>query len=508
MSDDDRRDEIEPGDTGATGRAPRPTPPPSDKEFDELDSSFADPIGTPPERPAFFEEDDGFDDVFAPDPPPEPAPVEDFGFDDIARGDEPAPGSRRSSRRGGLRQGGASGGASPRRGRGSASAKPKGSGPRAPRLSRGSGGGGRSRAGGSGPRGGSGSRGGAASVMSDPRARLAIIAGIALLLLVVLVLWWRDHQRSQLENSYKSYVNEAGQIAGTSAGEGKRLMTLLQNTDNKTPAALATEVQKLATEANGLTKKAADLSPPGGLADADRSFQLALRMRANGLSSLAQTLPQALRGENQAQASKLLANGMKRFLASDVVYADEYAQVAAAKIREEGIDKVEVATNQVFLAGTNEQYAYTTGAQALIKQMKNGSASTAANSGTLRGTSVEGVSATPSGTTLSTDGTTSIVGSGELGWEVEVKNGGEVDEQNIEVTVSLTYGGATPAYTKTATIANLAKGETTTVTVPGPTASEITNDQEGSLLVETSSVPGERNTDNNSKDYLVKITFG
>ena len=344
--------------------------------------------------------------------------------------------------------------------------------------------------------------------MSDPRARLAIIAGIALLLLVVLILWWRDHQRSQLENSYKSYVNEAGQIAGDSAGEGKRLMTLLQNTDNKSPSALATEVQKLATEANGLTKKAADLSPPGGLADADRSFQMALRMRANGLSSLAQTLPQALRGENQAQAAKLLAAPMKRFLASDVVYADQYAQVASAKIREEGIDKVEVATNQVFLAGTNEQYAYTTGAQALIKQMKSGSASTNAPGGTLRGTSVEGVTAQPSGTALSTDTTTSIVGSGELGWAVEVKNGGEVDEQNIDVTVSLTYGGATPAYTKTVPIANLAKGESTTVTVPGPTASEITNDQEGSLLVETSSVPGERNTDNNSKDFLVKITFG
>ena len=68
MSEYDRRDDIEPGDTGATGRAPRPSLPPSDKEFDELDSSFADPIGGPPEKPAFFEEDDAFDDVFAPEP--------------------------------------------------------------------------------------------------------------------------------------------------------------------------------------------------------------------------------------------------------------------------------------------------------------------------------------------------------------------------------------------------------------------------------------------------------
>lgn len=500
MADEDRPD-VESGDTGATGRAPRPAPK-SDREFDELDQSFAD-IPEPDAPRAFFEEDD-----YLAEPPPAAAqqPVEDFGFDEIAQGDEPPPGSRRSSKRGGLRSR-----VSP--GRDADEEAPR---PRRTRASGGRASGGRRGRGdrprAAGIRGGGSSRrppDGPAALLSNPMARLAVFALIGILLVFGLWLFIKDRQRNQLVGSYKSYVNEAGQLADQSSADGKKLIQVLQNTDGKNAAALRSEVDKLAVDARALVKRGDALSPPDGLADADRALQMSLRMRSSGLSLLSQIIPNVMRSENANAAARQLSDPMKRFLASDVVYEDEYAAVAAAKIRQESIDGLEVASNTVFLTGTNDKFASDAGASTLLKEMKSAGTKNTNAAGGRRGTSVEGVTADPSGQALSASGANNIPAGSELKWVVNVKNGGDFPESDIKVTAQLYYPGTADAVdTQTVTIPSLASGASKQVSVPGPASGAWVAGKEGQLVIESGQVSGETNTDNNRQEFQIVITAG
>ena len=301
----------------------------------------------------------------------------------------------------------------------------------------------------------------------------------------------------------------AGQLADQSSADGKKLIQVLQNTDGKNAAALRTEVDKLAVDAKALVKRGDALSPPDGLADADRALQMSLRMRASGLSLLSQIIPNVMRGENANAASRQLSDPMKRFLASDVVYQDEYATVAAAKIRQESIDGLEVASNTLFLTGTNDKFASDAGAASLLKSMKSGGTKNTNASGGKRGTSVEGVTADPSGQALSASGANNIPAGSELKWVVNVKNGGDFPETDIKVTAQLYYPGTADAVdTQTVTIPSLASGASKQVSVPGPASGAWVAGKEGQLVIESGQVSGETNTDNNRQEFQIVITAG
>lgn len=481
MADSDDLGPVE-GDTGATGRAPRP-PRQSDQEFDELDTSFTDET---PEYSAFFEEESAAE--------PEPArrtPVEDFGFDEIDTDDESAAAgrSRARSSRGSSRRGSSSRG------------RARGAVPGRSRTSRGS------------SRGGGGGRGGApASPLQSPIARIALGAVFVIILIAVIAFVVRDCRRDALVDSYKTYVNAASQVADDSSAQGQQLLVVLQNKEGRNATELQAQVRQLANEADAIVQRGEDLSPPGGLSDADRDLQTTLRYRANGLRAMADGLPGVIRADNQRFAARSIADSMKRFVASDVIYKDSFADVVAAKVRDEGIAGLEVATDALFLTGANDRYASEAGARTLLTALKRGggSSSGTTGSGNLRGTSLVGVVASPSNTTLSTDTVTTIPASQSLEWAVTVRNGGDFVENGITVTATLRYpsSGSDAADTQEVTIETIDPGKEATVKIPGPPSDAWQPGQEGSLEIDVAPVSGETNTDNNRAEYPVTITVG
>jgi hypothetical protein len=124
--------------------------------------------------------------------PPAASRDDDLGFDDLDD-EPPSPPRPRSSR--GRSSGGAGGRRPPR---------------------------GRSRSG----RGGDAVGGGAAA-LRQPRMRLALAIAFAAILILVIVLVVRDCQRSQLEDSYTSYLNDVSAIVATSAEQGKQLRQIM-----------------------------------------------------------------------------------------------------------------------------------------------------------------------------------------------------------------------------------------------------------------------------------------
>lgn len=432
------------------------------------------------------------------------------GFDDAFRDDEPESGTplrRRFSRpRADLDldfDDDASTGRRPR---------PGARGPRG-RSGRGGGGGRRTSSGSGGrPRGGGGGAGGgAAAVLANPKARLGLFVVFAAVLILVITLVVRDCQRSQLEDSYNSYLNSVAQIVTTSADQGKSLREILANTEGRNPPQLRTEIANLATQAQALVDQANDLDPPGALSAANRGLITSLQYRVNGLTNLANHLPTLLQANEEDFKANGIAEQMRRFLASDVIYEDSFAVPAQAAMKKDDITGVEVPKLQAFL--TNPALAVPAGAKNLLPGLQRTAPAAGGPdqpddaSGNLRGTGLVKTEALPSETRLTPGSVTTVEASENLKWRVSVENGGDFTETNVVVRATFSYPDApNEAEVREGSIPSIEPGQVVTIEIPGPTE-RIDYRAQGNLVIEIEPVPGESNVDNNRAEYPVKIAL-
>jgi hypothetical protein len=357
-------------------------------------------------------------------------------------------------------------------------------------------------------------RGGGFSV-PPPSARLLGLLVAAVVLVVVIALVVRDCQRDQLVDSYKTYVADSSVIIDTSAKHGEQLRTVLNNQQGRGAQQLQTQVRQLANQSQQLVEQSQDLDPPGKMDAAHQSLITVMEFRTNGLSALADDLPQIIRSEQQAFSATQLAGHMQRFLASDVIYDDSFVGPAKIALEEDDIVDVEIpeGDNVHFLPGNTTVFASPVGAARLVPNLKGGggggdsdaSGQDDEQTGTLRGLGLISVEALPSGAALSTSQETSV-GQDGLVWKITVENGGDFDESNIAVTAELAYPD-NPGDTITAerSIDAIASKEQQVVEIPlsgNPRLGES-----GILTVSVQPVAGETSTENNRAAYPVKITF-
>jgi hypothetical protein len=449
---DDRS--AEPPDTGTGGL----------RRFPPRERGAGDPYG----------DDEGTGEVPRPPAPPRD---DDFGFDEFDDlDDEPSP-PPRSPRSRGSGSGGSGGRRPPR---------------------------GRSRSG----RGGGGVSGGTA-VLRQPRARLLLAVVFAAILILVIVLVVRDCQRNQLEDSYNSYLNDVSAIVVTSAEQGKQLRQIMNNPRGENPPQLSQKIRALAGEASALVDQAEELDPPGELSTPQRALVRSLEYRVNGMTSLAENLPTLLQARDQDTKALGIAEVMKRLLASDVIYSDEFVGPAKEALEKDDITGVEVPTGQPFLP--NPALVDADGAASLIPALQRsgpaqGGDDQGGGAGNLRGTSIVSTEALPSETRLTPGTPQAVQASDQLKWRVTVENGGDFNETAIVVTASFFYpSDPQEVDEKQAQIDEIAPGQTTTVEIAGPTTPVF--GEQGTLRIEVDAVSGETNTDNNAAEYPVKITI-
>jgi hypothetical protein len=459
-------------------------------EFDDERSDFDDVFADPPEdagRDARREarraggEDTGPIDTDATgevprprssaplDPPPE--------FDDS----EPAPPPRRS------RGSGSSGGGSRSGGSGRSRSSS------------------RSRSGGGG-RGGSGASGGVA-VLQGPRGRLILGIAFAVVLVIVIALVVKDCQRSQLEDSYTSYVNGVSQIVTKSAEEGAALRQVMANPRGDNPPQLQAKINAIAKNSQALVDQAEDLDPPGALKGAQASLVTALEYRVTGLTTLSENLPALLQRDDLQTKAAGISKPMQRFLASDVIYEDSFKGPAMEALKKDDITGVEVPPLQAFLP--NAGLASAEGAKALVPDLQRRTTATGGDAaGNLRGTSLESTIAKPSDTRLTVGQTATVQATEDLKWSVTVKNGGDFDESNVVVKASFSYPASpNDVDTREVAIKSMPSGQTVSVLIPGPASDKIVFGDQGTLVIEVVPVTGETRIDNNKAEYPVKITI-
>jgi hypothetical protein len=329
---------------------------------------------------------------------------------------------------------------------------------------------------------------------APPVVRLAALISGAIILAVVLVLWVNGCRNDQKVDSYRSYMTDVDKVTGDSEQIGKDLNTLIA-----TPGLKLQDIQErldgLRNAEEQVVTQAEGLDPPGTLREQQESLIDALRLRVSGLGGLAQAFSQITAASDATQAGRSLAEQSARFVASDVLYDDFFRIPSQEILRREGITGVDVPAT-AFL--TTPELATSSSWELVVKRL------TQSPSTGLHGNQIDGVRVLPGGKQLSPTEENTVEASERLAFEVAVRNSGDSQETQVEVT--LTVQGGTQPIKRTQTIAIIDPGKTKSVvfrdlgTLPFGTRTTV--------RVNVLPVEGEQNTSNNTVEYPVIFSFG
>lgn len=321
--------------------------------------------------------------------------------------------------------------------------------------------------------------------------RRLIAAGIALVVLIVIVVVVSGCVKSAHTEALKNYNRDVSRIATESDERvSAPLFSTLTDAAGKSAVAVQVQVNQLLMESQSLATNAKNLNAPGAMAAAQRDLTLVMNLRAEGLTKIAALLPTALGGQGK-QASTLIAGDMEIFLASDVVYSQRVAPLIQQTLGSNGVHGLSTASTH-FLP--NIGWLEPTVVQARITgQAANGQSQLSAGThgSALLGTSV-GTNALQPEPTLN-----HISGGGSPTFTVNVENAGTAPESNVKVDVTVSAGGK---QLKASHVVNSAEpGTKFNVEIP---VSGIPLGVASKIEVNVEAVPGETNTENNKNTYL------
>lgn len=319
--------------------------------------------------------------------------------------------------------------------------------------------------------------------------RLAAV-GAGILVLILLVIAVRGCLGARKERAFENYARDMGTVTQQFDQLSASFFGRFNDPKNATELDFETEIRADRSTAEGLVNQAEGLGPPGDLDDAQQQIVQAFELRRDGLGAIADSIGGAFSDETDVynQSIESITDHMGDFLASDVLYRRAREDVNAALAGEEITE--ELPESQFLPDPTLEWLDESTIAEKL--------------SG-ITGGEVSGVhalsisSVTVSDVALTPDTTTTIAAEGTPAAEVSVTSGGDQNESNVGVSVTVSGGDETVE--GEGTITKLLPGETKTVAVPlEPAPSTGT---ELSLEVFVQPVLGEDIADDNEATYPV-----
>lgn len=343
--------------------------------------------------------------------------------------------------------------------------------------------------------------GGAVSDSQTIYIRRAVL-GLGLVLLIVLLGLFVSSCRSRAaEQALKDYNTKVSGLALESSSTGKEFFKLF-DANQPSSQELQTNINSLRVQAERTLQQAQGLSVPGEMVPAQQSLLIALELRRNGLTSIAENIRTALgdSGEQADAAMARMAGQMSAFNASDVLY-----DARVAPLIKSALDKQSVVTQGVskspFLPTVDwlsRQYI----AQKLDQQLTSGGSGNAAAGKAqptgpgLHGT---GLNATSVGTqTLQPLTSNQIAYSPGMAFVVAFTNQGDNDEFNVKVTLRIESASSSPI-TLTTNVPSILKGAKATATLKLNRTPPLNTS--AAIRVTVAPVPGEKKVDNNKSTY-------
>jgi len=330
-----------------------------------------------------------------------------------------------------------------------------------------------------------------------PLLRLAGLVAIAIVVVVGLTAWVQGCRSDAKRDTYREYMDSLRAIASDSEQVGEELNTALTTPGIQLPE-LRQKLANLAQQQEQDVVRAQELTPPGRLRVEHRQAVEALQFRVAGLQRLIDAFEQTENSPNAGEAGALLAEQMRRLVASDVIWEDQFVAPAVVVLRQEGIGGVEVPTS-MFLANVDlaSQRVMT-----LQWERLNGSAAAGGAPTGLHGNALVSVRALPGNQTLERDADNTVTASADLAFEATVENSG--DSQEVRVRVTLELDQSPRPIQREQVIDLINPGERKTV-VFRDLGQIVQFQQQMEMRVEVAPVPGETNLANNAATY--RVTF-
>jgi hypothetical protein len=322
------------------------------------------------------------------------------------------------------------------------------------------------------------------------RRRVAAAVGVVLLIVIVLLVnGCLKRGKQQALESYNRNVNQIGQASETQVG--RPLFATLAGAAGKSALDVGSQIDQLRLLAQQQAEHAQGLSVPSPMTAAQRDLLLALDMRVEGLTKIANLVRQALGGQTQ-QTSPKIAGAMEIFLASDVVYSQRVVpliqqELAAGGVSGQATSQSRFLPNLGWLTPATVQSKITGQAASTAGAVAPGT-----HGHSLKGVSVGTNTLAPSPTL------NHVSGGANPTFTVMVENAGSNPETNVKVDVSVTTEGKTLSASH---IVNKTEpGSTSNVDIP---VNGVTLGAASRVTVNIEPVPGESETANNKGTYLV-----
>jgi hypothetical protein len=322
------------------------------------------------------------------------------------------------------------------------------------------------------------------------RRRIAAAVGVVLLIVIVLLVnGCLKRGKQQALESYNRNVSKVAQESQTQVG--RPLFATLAGAGGKSALDVGSQVDQLRMQAQLQAEHAKSLSVPSEMTAAQRNLLLALNMRVEGLSKIANLVRTALGGQAQ-QATTTIAGDMEIFLASDVIYSQRVVPLIQQALTAGGVSSQTTASSR-FLPNLG----WLTASTVQSKITGSSAAGTGAAAPGTHGHSLKGVSV--GANTLAPSPTLNHVSGGSNPtFTVMVENAGSNPETNVKVDISVTTEGKTLAASHL--INKTEPGSTSNVDIP---VNGVTLGAASRVIVNIEAVAGETATENNKGTYLV-----
>lgn len=366
-----------------------------------------------------------------------------------------------------------------------------------------------SRSGGSGD-GGGGRGGSGGSPLQQRGVRMAIVAGIVVIGLLIIITSIRGCRRDQLVDSYKKYLTGVNAIADDSTALGNDLRAVLDNKDFKTAPQVRQSLTDLAARADELVQRTDRLSPPDAIKAPQRTLVTAMEYRRDALRELPDAIDAAVKGTDIANKLTTITAPLQALAASDVIYKRSFVGPTEQALQKDRIKDVSIKDSAIF-PGNQYDMTSQSGARSILSSLSqvrpsSGSDPQSGETSGKHGLGLVKVVA-KSGTTetqLARDTTTQIPGTGTV-FQVTVENGGDFNETNITVEMTYTTPLDSQGTKSTKLIPAIAPGadEQKTVSFDAPNPPYFGKPSE--ITIDVKPVQGETLTDNNKATYSVEF---
>jgi hypothetical protein len=317
-------------------------------------------------------------------------------------------------------------------------------------------------------------------------------AGIALVVVLVIVLFVNSCLKSEKQQGLKEYNHEVSLLAQESDSQVARpLFAALTNAASKSALSVEVQVDQLRIQAQKIDERAKALKVPAEMEAAQRDLLLTFDLRVEGITKVAALLPTALGGQRQ-QVSAQIAGDLEIFLASDVLYSQRVVPLIQQTLSAAGIHGLSTATTR-FLPNIGWLDPATT-----LTRITGQSASTNPTgiAPGNHGDALVGVSV--GSTTLEPEPALNhVAGGGSPTFTVTVEDAGANPETNVKVDVTVTAGGK--QYKASHVLNSIQPGTKANIEIP---VTGVPLGTAAKIEAYVEPVPGETEVENNKHTYL------